>query len=91
MNYFSKRKYTRYEFPSTIEYVLEAHMEDTEDRKGITIDLSAAGLCMYVFDLLPQGQKIIIKTVLPIDSRTAVICWTRIEKNSLYRSGLKFI
>jgi c-di-GMP-binding flagellar brake protein YcgR len=91
MSYFTKRKDTRYDFPLTIEYVLEAHTDDKEARKGITIDLSAAGLCMYVFDPLPQGQKITIKTVLPVDSRTAVICWTRNEKNSLYRSGLKFI
>jgi hypothetical protein len=46
---------------------------------------------MYLLDPLPQGQKIIIKTALPVDARTAVICWTRVEKTSLYRSGLKFI
>lgn len=81
----------RYDYPSTIEYVLGSQADDEAARKGITIDLSATGLCMYIFDPLPQGQQIVIKTALPVDSRTAVICWTRNEESSLYRSGLKFI
>jgi c-di-GMP-binding flagellar brake protein YcgR len=91
MNYFTKRKDARYDFPLTIEYILGAHADDRDARKGITIDLSTAGLSMYVFDPLPQGQQITIMSVLPVDSRTAVICWTRYEANSLYRTGLKFI
>jgi c-di-GMP-binding flagellar brake protein YcgR len=91
MPYVTTRKDPRYDFPSTIEYVLGSQADDEAARKGVTIDLSAAGLCMYIFDPLPQGQKIIIKTALPVDSRTAAICWTRKEENSLYRSGFKFI
>jgi c-di-GMP-binding flagellar brake protein YcgR len=91
MSYVTTRKDTRYDFPSTIEYVLGSQADDEVARKGITIDLSTTGLCMYIFDPLPHGQKIIIKTALPVSSRTAAICWTRKEENSLYRSGLKFI
>jgi len=91
MSYSSTRKGPRYDFPLTIEYVLGSQVEGEVPRKGITIDLSATGLCMYMLDPLPQGQQIIIKTALPVDSRTAVICWTRNEESSLYRSGLKFI
>jgi c-di-GMP-binding flagellar brake protein YcgR len=91
MSYVSTRKSPRYDFPSTIEFVLGSQADDEATRKGVTIDLSAAGLCMYLFDPLPHGQKIMIKTALPVDSRTAAICWTKKEENSLYRSGLKFI
>lgn len=80
----------RYDYLATIEYVLGSQADQTA-RKGVTMDLSASGLCMYIFDPLPQGQKIVIKTALPVDSRTAVICWTRKEESSLYRSGSKFI
>jgi c-di-GMP-binding flagellar brake protein YcgR len=90
MSYVTTRKEPRYDYPSTIQYVVGSQAADEAARKGITIDLSAAGFCMYVFDPLPQGQKIIIKTALPVDFRTAVICWTR-KESSLYRSGLKFI
>ena len=91
MPHVTTRKDPRYDFPSTIEYVLGSQADDEVARKGVTIDLSAAGLCMYMFDPLPHGQEIIIKTTLPVGSRTAAICWTRKEENSLYRSGLKFI
>jgi c-di-GMP-binding flagellar brake protein YcgR len=91
MSYSAKRKNPRYDFPSTIEYVPGPQVEGEAARTGVTIDLSAAGLCMYMFDPLPEGQQIIIRTALPVDSRTAVICWTRNEASSLYRSGLKFI
>jgi c-di-GMP-binding flagellar brake protein YcgR len=90
MPHVTTRKEPRYDYPSTIQYVVGSQADDDAGRKGITIDLSATGFCMYVFDPLPQGQKIIIKTALPVDSRTAVICWTR-KESSLYRSGLKFI
>jgi len=91
MSYVSTRREKRYDYPATIDYVLGSQADGEMAHKGITIDLSATGLCMYLLDPLPQGQKIIIKTALPVDARTAVICWTRVEKTSLYRSGLKFI
>jgi PilZ domain len=91
MAHVTTRKDPRYDFPSTIEYVLGSQAGDEVAHKGVTIDLSVAGLCMYIFDPLPQGQKIIIKTALPVGSGTAAICWTRKEENSLFRSGLKFI
>jgi len=91
MSYAMTRKYPRYDYPSTIEYALGSQADDEVVRKGVTIDLSTMGLCMYIFDPLPQGQKIIIKSALPVDSRTAVIRWTRNEESSLYRSGLMFI
>ena len=90
MSYVTSRKGPRYDFPSTIEFVLGSQADDEAARKGVTIDLSATGLCMYIFDPLPHGQKIIIKTALPVGSRTAAICWTK-KENSLYRSGFKFI
>jgi len=90
MSYASTRSDRRFDYPSTIQYVVESQADGEAARKGITIDLSATGFCMYVFDPLPQGQKIIIRTALPVDRRTAVNRWTR-KESSLYRSGFKFI
>lgn len=72
-----KRIDMRYDFPATIEYVMGSQTGDESVHKGVTINLSSAGLGMYIFDLLPNGQQITIKTALPVDSRTATICWTR--------------
>jgi len=91
MSYASTRRDRRYDYPSRIDYVLGSQAEGEVVRRGITIDLSSTGLCMYLLDPLPQGQKITIMTALPVASQAAVICWTRKDENSLYRSGLKFI
>jgi len=91
MPHTRKRNDTRYDFPATIEYVTGSHADDEVVHKGITINLSSTGLGMYMFNLLPNGQQITIKTALPVDSRTATICWTSKRDENFYRSGLKFI
>jgi ABC-type uncharacterized transport system permease subunit len=91
MSYTRTRRDTRYDFPAMIEYVTGSQAADQVVRKGVAINLSSTGLSMYIFDLLPKGQRITIKTTLPVDSRTAVICWTKKKDVDFYRSGLKFI
>jgi c-di-GMP-binding flagellar brake protein YcgR len=91
MSFTRTRRDTRYDFPATIEYVMGSQSDDEVLHKGVTINLSSTGLCMYIFDPLPKGQRVTIKTALPIDFRTAAICWTRKEDDNFYRSGLKFI
>jgi hypothetical protein len=92
MSYTRARKDTRYDYPATIEYVMGSSVdEQAVVYKGITNNLSSTGLGMYIFDVLPKGQQITIKTPLPVDSRTAAVCWTRKEDDNFYRSGLQFI
>lgn len=91
MQHTRRKNDIRYDFPSTIEYVMGSQADDEAVHKGITINLNSTGLGMYIFDLLPNGQLITIKTTLPVDSRTAAICWTRKEDDDFYRTGLKFV
>lgn len=91
MSYTRTRRDTRYDFPAMIEYVMGSQADDEVIHKGVTINLSSTGLCIYLFDVLPKGQHITIRTTLPVDSRTAAICWTRKEDVNFYRAGLKFI
>jgi hypothetical protein len=91
MSYTRTRRDTRYDYPATIEYVMGSPADDEVIHKGVANNLSSTGLGMYIFDPLPNGQQIIIKTALPVDSRTAAVCWTRKEDEHFYRSGLKFI
>lgn len=88
-----KRRQTRYDFPSTIEYVLEPRGDGAavEVHKGVTVNISMGGFAAYVFDPLPEGQRIAIKTSLPVGCQTATICWTRKEDTNFYLSGLKFM
>jgi len=92
MSYAKKeqRNHPRYDFPSTIEYVLEP-TTDGVVRKGVTVNMSIAGLRAYLFEALPIGQKIIIKTGIPVaHQQPANICWSKKRDFDFYLSGLKF-
>jgi c-di-GMP-binding flagellar brake protein YcgR len=85
------RRHTRYDFPSTIEYVLEPPTNDAVVHKGVTVNISSTGLGLYMFELLPEGQEIIIKTGLPVDRQAAKVRWIKQQNSSFYFTGLKFI
>lgn len=87
-NTLQKRKYQRYDYCSRIEYVLTAG--DTQEIfKGVTIDISQAGLRLYMFAHHHEGQGIRIKSKLPEDLESATICWIKKCDGDLYEAGLK--
>lgn len=86
-----QRRHTRYDFPSSIEYVLAPSTDDGVVHKGVTVNISSTGLALYLFDLLPEGQEIIIKTGLPVDHQSAQVRWIKKQNSSFFFSGLKFI
>jgi len=87
------RRHVRYDFPATIEYVLEPGTggDAAEVHKGVTVNISAGGLAAYVFDPHQVGQKIVIKTSLPVDCQTATVCWISKKDIRFYLAGLKFL
>lgn len=87
-----KRRDRRLDFHSTIEFILlDPRTNDEAVRKAVTVNLSATGLGVDMLDPLTAGQKIIIKTGLPVDHQPATICWIRKENTDFYQAGLKFI
>ncbi len=84
-----RRNHTRYAFPSKIEYVLDP---DDSDKiyKGVTINCSNTGLCLYVFNPVSEGQKITINSVLPVSSQTGTIRWSKKLEDRLFKVGLLF-
>jgi len=86
-----QRRHPRYDFPSTIEYVLESPANGSI-RKGVSVNMSRDGLGAYVFESLPVGQKIIIKTGIPVaQHQPATIRWSRKRDLDFYVSGLQFM
>jgi c-di-GMP-binding flagellar brake protein YcgR len=85
------RRHTRYDFPQSIEYVLSPSKDDGVVRKGVTVNISSTGLALYLFDPLPDGQEIIIKTKLPVTHQAAKVLWIKENNSTSYVSGLKFI
>jgi hypothetical protein len=85
-----QRSHPRYDFPSTIEYILEPQADGVV-RKGVAVNMSISGLSAYVFESLPVGQKIIIKTGIPVaQHQPATIRWSRKRDLDFYLSGLQF-
>ncbi len=81
---------SRYDFPATIEYVVDSPAPNTTC-KAVTVNISTSGIAAYVFSRHHEGQKIIIKSPLPVDNRTATVRWIRKEDESFYLAGLKFV
>jgi hypothetical protein len=91
LEYSEKRADIRYEFPSTLEYGLISDKAG-EVLKGLTINISSSGLCLYVYDSLCQGQEIAIKKcVLPFPCKRAVVRWIKKVDEDVYMSGMKFL
>ncbi len=84
------KRASRYDFPSTIEYIVDSPAANTVCR-AVTVNISMSGIAAYVFSRYSEGQKIFIKTPLPVDSRTATVRWIKKEDESFYLAGLKFI
>ncbi len=84
------KRESRYDFPSMIEYVVDSPSADTVC-KAVTVNISTSGIAAYVFSPHAEGQRIFIKTDLPVDFRTATVRWIRKEDESFYLAGLKFV
>jgi hypothetical protein len=80
----------RFDYPRTIEYVLD-QASDHSVHKAVTINISEQGLGAYVFTPHKQGQRIIIRSEMPIDRQIATIQWIKKEDNSFFMTGLKFL
>jgi hypothetical protein len=85
-----RRNSLRYDFPKRIEYGLSPKSSD-EIFYGVTINISNSGLCLYIFKLIPEGQKITIKSNLPISYQTASIRWIKKVDDDFYQAGLMFV
>lgn len=56
--------------------------------KGITVNMSKSGLCLYVYKILSEGESIKINDILPNSCREAVICWIRKIDDAFSMVGL---
>jgi hypothetical protein len=91
MHKSERRSGERYPFLKTIKYIC---IPDSggDAFKGVTIDISSAGLCMYIFagGCIQEGFRVEIRDDLPVPSQTATVRWIRQVEQDLYRVGLQF-
>jgi PilZ domain-containing protein len=88
MFYNEKRKEMRHDNISLIDYLVPGQEDDL--RTAITINISDGGLKVYLFEPLPIGQGLIIKSTLSVGCSSATIYWIKKEAERFYKVGLKF-
>lgn len=87
---FDHRRHERYDFPDTIEYVLDPYTTD-EIFNGIAVDISNYGMCLLTSTPPTKGQEITIKTIIPASSQKAVVLWIEKYDDVFYKVGLVFV
>lgn len=85
------RQYPRYDFSSTIQYKIDAPSSGGEDRIAVVTNISTAGIRALLFFEHPKGQKIFIKSELPVDYHSATVQWIQKKDDGLFLAGLKFV
>jgi len=85
----NKRAHMRYDLQTEIQYVIESQTDHY--LKGILTDISDAGLNLYVFQPLPEGQIIMIKSGMQDLNKRAMVRWCRELGDNIYRTGAMFV
>jgi Tfp pilus assembly protein PilZ len=85
-----RRRYNRYEFQEEIGHIL--HPSNSEKiYTGILVNISCAGMCLYVSNPVILGQEITIKRENQYYIKGRVVwCNEMGERSHPYKVGLKF-
>lgn len=90
-----RRSVPRDTFTTTLEYaVMKSALIDNQDtsEKGITVNISNSGMCLYTFIPLTKGQRLkIIQGLLPYRNDSTVVQWTKQVTKEIYKAGLMFV
>jgi hypothetical protein len=88
--YKSTRKHPRKIFTTTIEYT---HSQEASGQpvKGVTVNISSSGLCLYAFSSHAAGDKLRILKGTPMNlEETAIVRWVKKINPHLYKIGCEF-
>ena len=88
-SYSNRRVNIRYDVEQQVNYVV--HDKKTQYLKGVLINISDAGVGLFVFSPLQEGQAITIKSDDKTIHRQAVVRWCREMGENVYKAGLEFV
>jgi hypothetical protein len=90
MSEFDKRRHSRDDTISAVQYVLNRlHSEEIFD--GVIANISESGVCLLTTDPLGKGQDITIKNKISATSQTATVRWSTKYHDLYYMAGLELI
>ena len=81
----NKRKHERFNFPYTIE-CFDSY-NDEEIIKGIAMNISVSGICLYIPQKLDKGKEITIRSVVYGCLQKATVCWSEKYDDDYYKVG----
>ena len=88
-----RRRYSRNVYNETIEFVPDTNGPDISPAvaRGLSVNLSFSGICMYVFSPLAYGQKLVIMKGLSTSNPVlASVQWLVPVAENMYKAGLSF-
>jgi len=85
----NKRAHIRHDLQTEIQYVIESQTD--QFLKGILTDICDRGFSLYVFQPLPEGQIIMIKSDTQDLNKRAMVRWCRELGDNIYRTGAMFV
>lgn len=59
--------------------------------RGVSVNISESGMCMFAFDPLAEGETIEIKNTLPTPHTKATVMWVNAKYPTMCKVGLMFI
>jgi hypothetical protein len=87
IQYNPKRRHQRNPYKETLEITIPSHPQ-----KGtllaISSNISNAGICIYTFKPLEEGQDIVFKNTLPVSHRKATVRWVKQCNRTTYKAGV---
>lgn len=93
MGHTERRRDSRSSHASLIEYTTSAKdgAENDSRARGVTINISTSGLCMYIFHPLQEGQRLRISSNPFLrKTRLAQVRWAKLVTGDIYKAGLMF-
>ena len=81
-----RRAHNRYDFQREIHYIV--HNNPDQILQGTTANLSDAGVGLYVFEPLYEGQSIAVRSNRGDLNRSAAVRWCKQLRGNFYRVGL---
>ncbi|TAN45039.1 MAG: PilZ domain-containing protein [Nitrospirae bacterium] len=81
------RREERFPFAKKIEFNLK-YCGNHDRLKGISVNISSSGLCLYVFNPIKEGEIININSDLPTSCKTAMVRWVKNIETDFYMIGV---
>ncbi len=90
---FREREHQRYFVHKHVNYVYDRDYgyADNTVFRGITIDSSPTGMCIYVYYPLIVGDHLnISQDMYSVPKQSAMACWIQKINSDVFKVGLKF-